>query len=85
MGATRSRLRPKQARGRAPERRLRGTLLCLLAVRLSSGTGTVTGTQAIMIGPSLATDLPLKGQFFHREAENPLFRRPREEKKLNFK
>jgi hypothetical protein len=31
------------------------------------------------------TDLPLKGQIFHREAENRLFRRPREEKKLNFK
>ena len=33
----------------------------------------------------LATDLPVKGQIFHREAENRLFRRPREAKKLNFK
>jgi hypothetical protein len=31
------------------------------------------------------TDLPVKGQIFHREAENRLFRRPREAKKLNFK
>jgi hypothetical protein len=31
------------------------------------------------------TDLPLKGKIFHREAENRLFRRPREGKKLNFK
>ena len=31
------------------------------------------------------TDLPLKGQIFHREAENRLSRRPRDEKKLNFK
>jgi hypothetical protein len=27
-----------------------------------------------------ATDLPLKGQMFHREAENRIFRRPRDAK-----
>ena len=31
------------------------------------------------------TDLPVKGQFFHREAENRLFCRLRDAKKLNFK
>ncbi len=35
--------------------------------------------------PFPGTDLPLKGQIFHREAENRLSRRPRDEKKLNFK
>ena len=30
------------------------------------------------------TDLPLKGQIFHREAENRLSRRPREAKKTQF-
>ena len=33
----------------------------------------------------LETDLPLKGQIFHIEAENRLFCRPREAKKLHFK
>ena len=31
------------------------------------------------------TDLPLKGQIFHIEAENRLFCRPREAKKIHFK
>jgi hypothetical protein len=33
--------------------------------------------------PVLLTDLPVKGQIFHREAENRLFRRPREAKKTS--
>jgi hypothetical protein len=37
-------------------------------------------TPPIKMGDGEATDLPLKGQLFHREAENRLSRRPRDEK-----
>ena len=51
------------------------------AVRVGTRERIVQTHASIMV----RTDLPVKGQIFHREAENRLFRRPREAKKLNFK
>ena len=55
--------------------------------RLLQARGALRVGSVIMARPHIVeqTDLPVKGQIFHREAENRLFRRPREAKKLNFK
>ncbi len=55
---------------------------CGLGAALSSCFAACSMSESVA---SARTDLPLKGQIFHREAENRLSRRPREAKKLNFK
>ena len=50
-------------------------------LRLCSDRNQESGIPSVL---SPMTDLPLKGQIFHIEAENRLFCRPREAKKLHF-
>ena len=57
----------------------REDLVPIIDLRTVLDTADTSGELAAL------TDLPLKGQIFHIEAENRLFCRPREAKKLHFK
>ena len=50
----------------------------------AKGTGHRNASLSFFSPRVRLTDLPVMGQIFHREAENRLFRRPREAKKTQF-